>query len=476
MIFKQYYLTSLSHASYLIGDEESQLAAIVDPQRDVDQYLEDLQKHQLQLRYVFLTHFHADFVAGHTELHHYTGAEICLGAHAHANYPFLPMTHGTEVELGAIRLKVLETPGHTPESISIIIYDGTLTTEKPYAVLTGDTLFVGDVGRPDLMASVGIDPRTLGGQLYESLHTSLLQLPHETLVYPAHGAGSFCGKKLGYKTWSTIGDEVYQNYALQPMTKDAFIEVVNMDQPEAPDYFGYDAFLNRRDRPTLEDTMNQALRPMNLEEVLHSKSAGAQIVDVRSPKVFAEGHLCGSVNIGLEGKFETWAGMIVNRETPIIIVAEPGQEKEALIRLGRIGYDHVAGYLKKGVQALAATPELVRKTERITATQLSEQIMTANRPHILDVRSTREWQQRHVDDSRNIPLPKLRGRLQEIPTDRAVVVYCASGYRSSIAASVLEHHGLTNVMDLIGGFDAWERDVVNPSLQPDDSLLRTGGR
>ena len=474
MIFKQYYLHSLSHASYLIGDEESQVAAIVDPQRDIDQYLEDLKKHQLQLRYVFLTHFHADFVAGHTELNHHTGAEICLGARAHANYPFLPMTHGVEVELGAVRLKILETPGHTPESISIIIYDRTLPTEKPYAVLTGDTLFVGDVGRPDLMASVGFDHRVLGGQLYDSLHTTLLQLPHETLVYPAHGAGSFCGKKLGYKTWSTIGDEVYQNYALQPMTKEAFIEVVNMDQPEAPDYFGYDAFLNRRDRPTLEHTLNQALRPMNLEEVLHSKSAGAQIVDVRNPKTFAEGHLCGSLNIGLDGKFETWAGMILDRETPIIIVAEPEQEKEAIIRLGRIGYDHVTGYLRKGLQALVATPELVRKTERLTATQLSEQIMTANRPHILDVRSTREWQQRHVDDSRNIPLPKLKGRLQEIPTDHAVVVYCTGGYRSSIAASVLEHHGFSNVKDLVGGFEAWEQEVVNPSLQPDESLLRAG--
>ena len=476
MIFKQYYLNSLSHASYLIGDEESRLAAIVDPQRDIDQYVEDLNKHQLQLRYVFLTHFHADFVAGHTELHHQTGAEICLGARAHANYPFQPMTHGCEVELGTVRLKILETPGHTPESISIIVYDRTLTTEKPYAVLTGDTLFVGDVGRPDLMAAVGIDPRTLGGQLYDSLHTSLLQLPHETLVYPAHGAGSFCGKKLGYKTWSTIGDEAYQNYALQPMTKEAFIEVVNMDQPEAPSYFGYAAFLNRRDRPTLEHTLNQALRPMNLEAVQHSKSAGAQIVDARNPKAFAEGHLCGSLNIGLDGKFETWAGMILNRETPIIIVAESGQEKEAIIRLGRIGYDHVAGYLRKGLQALAATPELIRKTERMTATQLSEQIMTANRPHILDVRSTREWQQRHIDDSRNIPLPKLKDRLQEIPTDRTVVVYCTSGYRSSIAASVLEHHGLTNVRNLIGGFEAWEQEVVNPSLHPDDSLLRVGER
>ena len=476
MIFKQYYLNSLSHASYLIGDEESRVAAIVDPQRDIEQYLEDLNHHQLQLQYVFLTHFHADFVAGHTELHRQTGAEICLGARAHANYSFRPMTHGCEVELGNVRLKILETPGHTPESISIIVYDGTLSTEKPYAVLTGDTLFVGDVGRPDLMASVGIDPRTLGGQLYDSLHTSLLQLPHETRVYPAHGAGSFCGKKLGYKTWSTIGNEAYQNYALQPMTKEAFIEVVNMDQPEAPGYFGYDAFLNRRDRPTLEDTLSHALRPMDLEAVLHSKSAGAQIVDVRNPKAFAEGHLCGSFNIGLDGKFETWAGIILNRETPIIIVAESGQEKEAVIRLGRIGYDHVAGYLRKGLQALAATPELMRKTERMTATQLSEQIMTANRPHILDVRSSREWQQRHVDDSRNIPLPKLKERLQEIPTDRTVVIYCTSGYRSSIAASVLEHHGMTNVRDLIGGFDAWEQEVVNPSLHQDDSLLRAGGR
>ena len=476
MIFKQYYLNSLSHASYLIGDEESRFAAIVDPQRDIDQYLEDLGKHHLQLRYVFLTHFHADFVAGHLELHHRTEAEICLGARARANYDFRPMPHGYEVEFGAVRLKVMETPGHTPESISIVVYDRNLTADKPYAVLTGDTLFVGDVGRPDLMASVGFDSRTLGGQLYESLHETLLQLPHETLVYPAHGAGSFCGKKLGQKTWSTIGSELYQNYALQPMTKDAFIEVVNMDQPEAPEYFGYDAFLNRRDRPILEHTLNKALHPMNLEEVLRSKSAGAQVLDVRHPDAFAEGHLCGSVNIGLGGKFENWAGVILDRETPIIIIAEPDQEKEAIIRLGRIGYDHVFGYLNKGVRALDSTPELVRRTERITSGQLSVQIMTTNCPHILDVRSAREWQQRRIDNSRNIPLPRLRARLQEIPNDHSVVVHCEGGYRSSIAASILEHHGFENIVDLIGGIDSWEQEVVNPSIQSAESLQQAGGR
>ena len=476
MIFKQYYLNSLSHASYLIGDEESHLAAIVDPQRDVDQYLHDLEDQHLQLRYVFLTHFHADFVAGHLELHCRTDAEICLGARAFADYPFHPMPNGYEVEFGAVRLKVLETPGHTPESISIVVYDRNQYTERPYAVLTGDTLFVGDVGRPDLLASVGFHTEVLAGQLYDSLHEKLLALPDETLVYPAHGSGSLCGKELGPEICSTIGTQLRQNTALQPMDKTAFITLVSSDQPEAPTYFAYDAFLNRRERRTLEKTMEEALKPLTLEKLLHLKSAGIQILDVRDPEDFATGHLCGSLNIGLGGKFEIWAGIILDREHQIVLVAETGTEVEAITRLGRIGYDHVAGYLNRGIHALAATPELIRRTDRISAIHLSEQIMTVNRPHILDVRSRQEWQQRRIDDSRNIPLPHLVERLQEIPRGHTVVVHCAAGYRSSIAASLLEHHGFTNIMDLVGGFEAWEEAVVNPSLQSSELLQRAGGR
>ena len=286
MILKQYYLSTLAHASYLIGDEESHLAAIVDPQRDIDQYLHDLKEQNLRLRYIFLTHFHADFVAGHVELHDRTGAEICLGARANADYSFHPMPDNYEVEFGAVRLKIMETPGHTPEGISIIIYDRNHHTEKPYGVLTGDTLFVGDVGRPDLMASIGFPPETLAGQLYDSLHNRLLQLPRETLVYPAHGAGSLCGKNLSSENFSTLDTQLNHNYALQPMTKETFVDMVLSDQPEVPGYFAYDAFLNRRDRPTLEQMLKQALKPLPLEKLIQLKSAGAQILDVRKPRRF----------------------------------------------------------------------------------------------------------------------------------------------------------------------------------------------
>ncbi|GJL55471.1 MAG: MBL fold hydrolase [Nitrospirales bacterium] len=476
MIFKQYYLKSLSHASYLIGDEGTHVAVIIDPQRDIEQYLVDLESHGLKLKYVFLTHFHADFVAGHLDLHHQTGAEICLGAKAHTDYAFHAVHDGFEVELGTIRLKILETPGHTPEGISLLVYDQTKSLEQPYAVLTGDTLFVDDVGRPDVMAAVGYDPKVLAGQLYDSLHEKLLGLPDEVLLYPAHGAGSLCGKQLGAETSSTIGTQRQRNYALQPMSKEAFVELVTTDLPEAPEYFGYDAFLNRREHPTLHDRLKQTLKSLELDDVIHLKSSRAQIVDVRTPEEFAMGHMCGNLNISLDGKFETWSAIMLTREQPIVVIAEPGQEREAMIRLARVGYDHIAGYLHRGPHALASTPELTLRTHRISATHLSELIMTTNRPHILDVRSKDEWAQRHIDESRNIPLPELTQHLLEIPTDHSVVVHCAAGYRSSIAVSLLEHHGFTNMKDLVGGFNAWEEQVVNPSLQSSESLQQAGGR
>ncbi len=476
MLFKQYYLKSLSHASYLIGDKGTHLAAIVDPQRDIEQYLKDLTTHGLILRYVFLTHFHADFVAGHLELQKETDAEICLGAQARANYAFHPMHNGYELELGAVRLKILETPGHTPESISILVYDQSKSLTEPYGILSGDTLFVDDVGRPDLMASIDNTATVMAGDLYDSLHQKLLSLPNKTLLYPAHGAGSLCGKKLGADPYSTIGTQRQHNYALQPMSKKAFIELVTTNQPDAPEYFKYNAFLNRRKHETLREKMANSLKPLDLVQVLHLKSDRAQIVDVRTPKEFAMGHLCGSLNISLDGNFETWSATILNREHPIVLISETEQEREAIIRLARVGYDHVAGFLHRGIHALAAAPELTLLTRRISATHLSELIMTSNRPHILDVRSKQEWQQRHIDDSRNIPLPNLEQHLQEIPKDHPVVVHCASGYRSSIAASLLEHHGFQNIQDLVGGFEAWEVQVVNPSLQSAKSLQQAGGR
>src|SRR5215831_3510424 len=303
MILKQFYLGCLAHASYLIGDETTHAAVVVDPQRDIDQYLGFAAEHGLEIRHVVLTHFHADFLAGHLELRDRTGARIYLGAAARAEYDFTPLRDGDAIELGRVRLVALETPGHTAESISILVFDLQKSAEIPHAVLTGDTLFVGDVGRPDLRVALGWSATDLGGLLYDSLRTKLLALPDESLIYPAHGAGSLCGKALSKETFSTIGEQRRSNYALQPMSKAAFVDLVTADQPQAPAYFTYDAVLNSQERPTLDETLRRELVPLALDRVLELQASGAQILDTRDPNEFAAAHLAGSINIGLIGQY-----------------------------------------------------------------------------------------------------------------------------------------------------------------------------
>jgi len=317
-------------------------------------------------------------------------------------------------------------------------------------------LFIGDVGRPDLLASFGVTAEELASLLYDSLHTELLALPDETLVYPAHGAGSMCGKHLSTDTVSTIGIQRRYNYALQPMSKEAFIRLVTADQPEAPRYFGYDALLNRKERPTLEQTLERELHPLILSDVLQLQRNGAQLVDVRDAVEYAGAHLVDSLNIGLGGKFAVWAGTILDHTKPIVVIAEPGRQLEAAMRLGRIGFDDVAGYLDGGMLALAARPDLVRRTERITAATLAEQLASATPPCVIDVRSGKEHQEKRIAGSLSLPLIHLRDRLHDIPRDRSLVVHCASGYRSSMAIGLLEQVGVTNVADLVGGIAAWE--------------------
>ena len=456
MILKQYYLACLAHASYLIGDEGSGTAVVVDPQRDVGQYLRDARESGLEVRHVFLTHFHADFVAGHLELRDRAGAAIHLGARAEAEYDFTPMGDGSVLQFGDVLLKVLETPGHTPEGISILVYDLDKNGDVPHAVLTGDTLFIGDVGRPDLMASVGMTSSELAGMLYDSLHQKLLPLPDETLLYPGHGAGSMCGKNLSTDTVSTIGIQRQYNYALQPMNKEEFTAIVTADQPDAPAYFSYDAMLNRQERPTLDKTLEQVVTPLFLDEILQRAGSGAQVLDVREPADFAGAHLAGSINVSLSGQFATWCGTVLRRDVPIVLIAEPGREHEASLRLGRIGYDHIAGFLEGGMQVLEPRTELVRRTERVTAATLAEQLDTPQPPVILDVRTPGERQQKAIAESLHIPLNHLSERTAEVPRDRRVVVHCAGGYRSSIAASLLERKGFMEISDLVGGIGAWE--------------------
>src|SRR3984957_5959818 len=350
MILKQYYLGCLAHASYLLGDEASSTAIVVDPQRDIQKYLADAEQFGLQIGHVFLTHFHADFVAGHLELRDRCGATIRLGSRAHAEYAFVAMQDGDTLDFPGLPLQVLETPGHTIESISILVFDLKKDPANPHAVLTGDTLFIGDVGRPDLRASLGWTANDLGAHLYHSLHHKLLTLPDETLVYPAHGAGSLCGKQLSSDTVSSLGDQRRFNYALQPMSEEAFVRLVTADQPDAPPYFTYDAILNTSEHATLNKNLKEVLHPVELDEVIRLGDAGAQILDARDAAEYAKGHLARSINVGLGGQYATWAGTVLDRDKPIVIIAEPGREQEAALRLGRIGFDHVKGYLQSGMK------------------------------------------------------------------------------------------------------------------------------
>jgi glyoxylase-like metal-dependent hydrolase (beta-lactamase superfamily II)/rhodanese-related sulfurtransferase len=455
MILHQFYLACLAHASYLVGDERTGVAAVVDPQRDVEQYLAFAAAHGLRIQHVLLTHLHADFVAGHLELRDRAGATIYLGAAAQAEYAFTPLRDGSRVEFGRVRLQAIETPGHTPESISIAVYDLDRSADVPHAVLTGDTLFVGDVGRPDLRAALGWSAADLGGLLYESLRTKLLTLPDESLVYPAHGAGSLCGKAIGKDTVTTIGEQRRSNYALQPMSKAAFVDLVTADQPDAPPYFTYDAVLNSKERPTLDEALARELNPMTLELVLALQRTGGQILDTRDPVEFASAHLAGSINVGLGGQYATWAGTILDRERPIVIIADPGREHESAVRLGRIGFDHIVGYLKDGLRSLEARPDLTATTERVSAPLAAEQLAGGD-ALALDVRAPSERDQKSIDGSIALPLNHLLERAADIPRDRPLLVYCAGGYRSSIAASLLQRAGFTRVAEIAGGMAAWE--------------------
>ncbi|MBY0551661.1 MAG: MBL fold metallo-hydrolase [Candidatus Obscuribacterales bacterium] len=455
MYFKQFFLGCLAHASYLIADEQTKIAAVVDPQRDIEQYLEEAQQHGFSIKHVLLTHFHADFLAGHLELRDKLGATIYLGSRAHTEYPAVGLHEGEAITLGAVRIEAMETPGHTPESLCFVVTDTTDDNAKPYAVLTGDTLFVGDVGRPDLLVSTGITSENLAGRLYDSLHEKLLKLPDETRVYPAHGAGSACGKNIGKEKHSTIGQERRFNYALQIKDKDEFVRTLCSDQTEAPRYFTYNATLNSKERGTLNEHLANALKPLALKKVLELQASGACILDSRNPNDFAHCHLAGSINIGLGGNYASWAGTVLDYEKEIVIVAAPGKEAEAAMRLSRIGYDNVIGYLEGGADALADQPQCTARMERLTAQQLAASLNSETPPLVLDVRTDREWNDKRLAGAMHIPLNQLLQRVDEVPRNRKLVIHCLGGYRSAIAASILASHGIEDLADMLGGISAW---------------------
>jgi glyoxylase-like metal-dependent hydrolase (beta-lactamase superfamily II)/rhodanese-related sulfurtransferase len=455
MFFRQYYLGCLSHASYLIGDTTTGRAVVVDPQRDVAEYLADAEAHGLTIAMVLETHFHADFLSGHLELADRTGAMIGYGAAAagRAEFPIETLGDGERIRLGEVELEILATPGHTPESISIVVYAHGADA-VPYGVLTGDTLFIGDVGRPDLLASVGVTAEELARQLYHSLHERLLTLPDATKVFPAHGAGSACGKNLSSETVSTIGEQRRTNYALAPMSEDDFVEAVTQGQSVAPLYFAFAANRNREVRELLTD--DNRVPTLTIEEVLAGQHDGAVVLDARDDMAFAAGHLRGSVNVGLGGRFAEYAGEVMTADTPIVLVTPPDHEAEAKVRLARIGFDRVLGALADPVESFLDHPEHIEPLSRLSADALAERLDSAPGLVLIDVRNAGEVALGTIPGARNISLPALLTTIDQLDPTAPTVVYCAGGYRSAIASSLLRSHGFTDVSDLIGGYSAWE--------------------
>lgn len=459
MYFKQFYLGCLAHASYLIGDQGE--AAVVDPQRDVDEYLECAAEQGLKIRHVIETHLHADFVSGHRELAQQTGASIYFGAGANAEFEHVAVKEGDEIRIGKVLLRFLETPGHTPESISVVVIDQH-ESEEPAAVLTGDALFIGDVGRPDLLGA-RISANELAGMLYDSLHQKLLKLPDSVKVYPAHGAGSMCGRNISSERSSTIGEQRKLNYALQPMSRDEFIRMMTTDLPEAPPYFSLDAQINRKGPAILEEL--PALLPLSPQEV-EIKGRDCVILDTRPSDQFGAAHVPGSLNIGLGGQFASWAGCLIPLNTSLIVVAENDERvQESRIRLARVGHENVVGYLSGGILAWHKAGFPTASTEQITVYELNQRIQEKQVDQVVDVRRIGEWNSGHIRQAIHIPLNILsKEALSKLSPDKKTSAICAGGYRSSMATSILEKLGFQRITNIIGGMNAWnssQLEVVN---------------
>lgn len=463
MKFNQYYLECLSHASYLIGDETTGRAVVVDPQRDVSEYIADAKELGMTIELVIETHFHADFISGHLELAEATGARIVYSSVAETEFESMAVADGERYSLGDVQLEFLHTPGHTPESMSIVVFEHAADTapdsRAPYGVLTGDTLFIGDVGRPDLLASIGFTRDELAAKLYDSLHNKLMPLPDATRVYPAHGAGSACGKNLSTELWSTMGEQRKTNYALRASNRETFFELVTEGQPPAPGYFVYNAILNRKGRELLDETEMPAA--MTYDEARGAVAGGAVLVDGRGPEEFATGHLKGAINIGLEGRYAEFAGSVIQPDVDIVLMTDPERELEGKNRLARIGFDRVVGYLKDPYVVMFENQGDVEVASRLTAVALDERIADVPELQLVDVRNPGEAAAGMIADAVNIPVGQLPDRVGDLDPRRPTVVYCAGGYRSSVAASLLRQRGFADVSDVLGGYNAWEDATQN---------------
>jgi hydroxyacylglutathione hydrolase len=449
MYFEQFYLGCLAHASYMLGSEGE--AVVVDPQRDVEIYLDAAQKQGLRIHHIFETHLHADFVSGHRELAARTGATIYIGRAAGATFPHVEVTDGFDLRVGKLRISALETPGHTPESICLVVTDEE-KSPQPWAVLTGDTLFIGDVGRPDL--SKTHTPPQLAGLMYDSVHNKLLTLPDNVLVYPAHGAGSLCGRNMRAERSSTIGTERLTNYALQIRSRDEFVRQMTTNLPARPDYFLEDAAINRAGATPLTELPE--LKPISAAELKTMLEPRVVALDVRPGDEFAAGHVPGSVSIALSGQFASWAGAVLGLSSrPVLIADTADQLSEARVRLARVGIEDLTGFLDGGVDGWKRAGFELAQTRQMTVQQLNSRLGDHDL-QVLDVRRQGEWDAGHIADADWYPLDRFKAALPTIESSATVAVHCKSGYRSMVACSLLQRAG-HDVINVIGGFDAWQQ-------------------
>lgn len=452
MFIKQLYTGCISEAAYYI--ESNGVAAVIDPLRDIEQYIELASERKASIQYIFETHFHADFVSGHLDLAAATDAIIVYGPKTETKYPVHVAKDHEVFTLGDLSIEVLHTPGHTLESSCYLLKDN---AGKDIAVFTGDTLFVGDVGRPDLAQKANeISMEDLAGMLYDSLHTKIMPLADEVVVYPAHGAGSSCGKSLGAETYSTIGIQKATNYALQADSKEAFIKAVTEGLGAPPAYFPINASINREGYSSLDSLLEKGLQPLSVEAFKAQINDNTIILDSRNPTDFTLGFVPGSINIGLNGRYAEWAGSLLSFESPILLVTEPGKEKESLIRLSRVGFEKITGYLSGGFAAWQEAGEAIDMIIDVEADELAMDMPFDDNLVIVDVRRESEYANEHVKEALNIPLDQLNdpGSMANLEEQYNIYIHCAGGYRSVIAASMIKRQGIHNIRNVVGGFDA----------------------
>lgn len=448
MYIQQLYTTCLSEAAYYI--ESNGEAAIVDPLRDIDQYIALSKERNTVIKYIFETHFHADFVSGHLDLAKKTNATIIYGPDTITNYPVYIAKDKEQFNIGALCIEVLHTPGHTIESSCFLLYD---ENKKAHSIFTGDTLFVGDVGRPDL-SSGNLSKEELASMLYDSLQNKIIPLADDILVYPAHGAGSSCGKNLGPESHSTIGNEKKNNYALQPQLKEEFILAVTKDLEIAPKYFAINAAINQQGYESMEEIKKEALTPLSVNEIKQLIKNETLILDTRHADNFAEGFIPGSIFIGLEGRFAEWAGSLLPFDKPIALVTEPGKEEETITRLARVGFTLFKGYLQGGFESWKNSDERTDMIINVEADELAMDIPFDPNLQIVDVRKENEFDEGHIVDALNIPLQDLTDvvNIANFEENQNLYLHCAGGYRSMIACSLFKKEGMHNIRNIVGGW------------------------